>query len=310
MTNISQKTKIIIGVISILIIISITSLFIYNSLPVKTKSISNNTSTTKSSTDKITKGGTYTITGSTNAITINTTEEVELILENTTITSTNGPAINIENAKKTKIILKGKNTINSTTTESLPGAIYSKDDLELSGDGSLELTSNYDGIASTDNLVINGGIYTIKTGDDGIRSKETLEINAGEFTITAVEGIESTHLKINGGTINIEASDDGLNASTKSDKYTPLIEITGGKITIKMGQGDTDAIDSNGDLSITGGEIDITATSPFDYDGTATYTGGTITVNGEKVTELTNQFMGEQKGPQENGAEGPRGPMR
>ena len=59
-----------------------------------------------------------------------------------------------------------------------------------------------------------------------------------------------------------------------------------------MAQGDTDGIDSNGDLTITGGTINITGQSAFDYDGTATYTGGTLIVNGEEIHELTNQMMG------------------
>ena len=37
---------------------------------------------------------------------------------------------------------------------------------------------------------------------------------------------------------------------------------------------------------MSGGNLDITSTvSAFDFDGTATYTGGTITVNGESRTE-------------------------
>ncbi len=59
-----------------------------------------------------------------------------------------------------------------------------------------------------------------------------------------------------------------------------------------MGSDDTDAIDSNGDLTITGGTLDITAQSSFDYDGTGTMTGGDITVNGSTVTQLTDSMMG------------------
>ena len=59
-----------------------------------------------------------------------------------------------------------------------------------------------------------------------------------------------------------------------------------------MGAGDTDAVDSNGDLIITGGTIDITAQSPFDYDGSCSYTGGTIIVNGVETDSVSNQMMG------------------
>ena len=59
-----------------------------------------------------------------------------------------------------------------------------------------------------------------------------------------------------------------------------------------MGQGDTDGIDSNGNLYINGGTINVTCNSPFDYDGEAKYNGGTLIVNGEETNTITNQFMG------------------
>ena len=59
-----------------------------------------------------------------------------------------------------------------------------------------------------------------------------------------------------------------------------------------MGQGDTDGIDSNGNIYINGGTINITAQSPFDYDNEAKKTGGTIIVNGEETNTITSQMMG------------------
>ena len=59
-----------------------------------------------------------------------------------------------------------------------------------------------------------------------------------------------------------------------------------------MGQGDTDGIDSNGDLIINGGTVNVNAQSPFDYDGQGQLNGCTVYVNGTQVTELTNQMMG------------------
>ena len=64
----------------------------------------------------------------------------------------------------------------------------------------------------------------------------------------------------------VYASDDGINAAQKVEDYTPTIEINGGDITVDMGAGDTDALDSNGYLYITGGVVNINAQSPFDYD--------------------------------------------
>ncbi|MDO5118352.1 MAG: hypothetical protein Q4D34_07690, partial [Eggerthellaceae bacterium] len=52
-----------------------------------------------------------------------------------------------------------------------------------------------------------------------------------------------------------------------------------------------DALDTNGDLIINGGTVDITAQFAFDFDGRGELNGGTVIVNGEQVTELTNSMM-------------------
>ena len=59
-----------------------------------------------------------------------------------------------------------------------------------------------------------------------------------------------------------------------------------------MAQGDTDGVDSNGNLYINGGTISVNAQSPFDYDGEAQHNGGTIIVNGTETDQITNQMMG------------------
>lgn len=64
----------------------------------------------------------------------------------------------------------------------------------------------------------------------------------------------------------------------------------------------------NGDLTINGGNVTISAQSPFDYDGQGSLTGGTVTVNGEKVTELANSMMGGGMMSQGGGAMGQRMP--
>ena len=56
-----------------------------------------------------------------------------------------------------------------------------------------------------------------------------------------------------------------------------------------MADGDTDGIDSNGDLIVCGGTINITGSGAFDYDGEVTYTGGTVIINGIKVDSISNQ---------------------
>ena len=70
------------------------------------------------------------------------------------------------------------------------------------------------------------------------------------------------------------------------------IEINGGTLTISVGQEDTDAIDSNGSITVNGGTIIITCSGPgFDYDGTAAYNGGTIIINGQRVNSIPQSMM-------------------
>ena len=177
-------------------------------------------------------------------------------------------------------------------------AVKANDSITVS-DGNITVTGCNDGLhAENDDddtlgyIVIQGGNLDITAVDDGIHGTSLVTIDDGNINVTAAEGIEGTCITINGGTINISASDDGINAAQKSDSYTPYVEINGGEITIVMGQGDTDGIDSNGNLIITGGTIDITGQSPFDYDLTCEYSGGTLIVNGTQTNEITNQFGG------------------
>lgn len=223
--------------------------------------------------NKITSGGTYTFTGSVSngRIVVDTTEEVTIILDNVTMSSSDGAVIKAQEWANVTIKLVGTNKITATNEND---GINVEGDLVITGDGSL----------------------TIDAADDGIHADGKLTVNSGNLTITAAEGLEATYVIINDGTIKITASDDGINAGAKSDKYSVKIEINGGNITIDMGQGDTDAIDSNGDLIINGGTITITAQSPFDYDGTGQLNGGTVIVNGQTVTQLTNQFGGGMMG--------------
>ncbi len=215
------------------------------------------------------------------------------------------------------LVLNGEGTL---TIESDDAGVVSKDDLKVTGgtyeitaqtkaleandsiqiaDGEFELTVGTDALHAENEsddskgyIYIEGGSFVIDAADDGIHGTSVVRIDGGTFEIEAVEAIEATYVQINGGTIDIYATDDGINASDKSTAYSPTVEITGGDITIEMGQGDTDAIDSNGDLIISGGNLDITAQSAIDYEYNGTFTGGSITVNGEEVTELTQSGPG------------------
>lgn len=219
---------------------------------------------------------------------------------------------------KDDLVLNGTGSL---TVNSTDNGIVCKDDLKVTGgsytvtasskafqandsiriaNGTFTLKAGTDGLhAENDDddtlgyLYIGGGSFTIQAGDDGIHANSLVQIDGGSFTISAAECIEGTYIQINDGTFALSSWDDAINAAKKSSAYsTPTVEINGGDITITMSAGDTDGIDSNGDIIVNGGTVNITGNSSFDYDGSAQYNGGTIIVNGEQVTTIPNQMMG------------------
>ena len=196
-----------------------------------------------------------------------------------------------------------KITGGSLTVSAVDHALEANDSIAVC-DGEISVTSSAkDGLHAEnedDNskgwIYISGGSLTVKAADDGVHAVSILQMDGGSLNVTAAEGLEATWIQINDGDITIQATDDGVNAGRKSSAYTVCVEINGGSLTVTMGQGDTDAIDSNGNLIITGGTINITAQSPFDCDGSVTKTGGTIIVNGVETDQITSQFGGGMGG--------------
>ncbi len=159
--------------------------------------------------------------------------------------------------------------------------------------GTLVIDAADDAIHANVGIVIDGGTLKLASGDDAIHADATVTINGGDIDIeTSSEGIEATYIQINDGNISIYATDDGINASAKSSGYSVLIEVNGGTIYVEVGPGDTDAFDSNGNIYINGGIINVVAQSAFDPNGVAQLNGGTVTVNGQVVTTLPGGGMG------------------
>lgn len=177
--------------------------------------------------------------------------------------------------------------------------IVSKDELKIKS-GTLTVTAEKKGMAANDLVEITGGDITIASGKHGIHCDEALTISYGTINITkSFEGLEAKTIEISGGDISIAASDDGLNASDSSASSNfsgwggfgggmdevqegTYILISGGRLTVNASG---DGIDSNGDLTITGGEIYVSGPTSdgdgaLDYAGTGTITGGTIVAAG------------------------------
>ena len=302
--------------------------------------------------------GVYVLTGAAENCTVRVeagdSDKVQLVLAGVSITNTDAPAIYVVNADKCFITTAegSENTLKTTGKFTSDGStntdavIFAKDDIVLSGLGSLTVDSAMgNGISGKDGVRVTGGSYTvtaaadgieandyiaicgntavtlkadedglhsenddddalgwilladgtlaIDVGSDGIHANSVCQIDGGEVTVNAGEGIEATYVQMNGGTVSINATDDGINAGHKSDAYDVTVEITAGDLTVTVGQGDTDGIDSNGDIIISGGTVRVNADmSAFDYDGEAVFTGGTLIINGEQVDSIPAPVMG------------------
>ncbi len=230
------------------------------SIDLNTMKVSGSGISVSGSTIAITKGGDFEVTGtlSDGMIYVNSEEKVKLRLSDASITNSSGPAIYFDNAEKAFVTIT-EGTENSLTDskdyayDDADGALFSNDDLEIKGGGSLTITGNYKhGIAGDDDVSIENGTISISSYEHGIKANDRLSVTGGGITAVSEtgkpmkagtelvidggvlnltskqsEGIESKGtLTINGGNINITSADDGVNtgnenaadASAQSDK--------------------------------------------------------------------------------------------
>lgn len=212
----------------------------------------------------------------------------------------------------------GENMPQDTTTDesgTSTKGIKAGGGMYLNG-GTYQIDSADDSIHSNANITIADGTYTLATGDDGVHADDALTVNGGTITVTeSYEGLEGLTVTINDGTIDITARDDGVNAASGTDQSgfgtfgdhfkgmdsaddeteettdnEMWMELNGGYIHILAGG---DGVDSNGDLTINGGEIYIdgpsdNGNSAIDYgDRSSAY------VNGGMLVAIGNSGMAE-----------------
>jgi len=249
----------------------------------------------------IRKAGTYLLSGTLEEgqLLVDAEEGAEIILvfDGFKISNSTDAPLLFESGSSITLVLKdgSENAVTDlrSSAEENKAAIYTKSDLTISGNGTLDVTGTAeDAIHSKTNVTVQGGTINLKAGDDAIHADETLTILDGKVTVLeSEEGLEGLVVDIQGGDITVNASDDGLNASdgSGSDKAPGQategaeIRISGGVLTVKAGG---DGIDSNGDLIISGGTVVVDGPSdggnaPIDYDGKGVISGGTVFVSGD-----------------------------
>ena len=249
----------------------------------------------------IRKAGTYLLSGTLEEgqLLVDAEEGAEIILifDGFKISNSTDAPLLFESGSSITLVLKdgSENAVTDlrSSAEENKAAIYTKSDLTISGNGTLDVTGTAeDAIHSKTNVTVRGGTINLKAGDDAIHADETLTILDGKVTaLESEEGLEGLVVDIQGGDITVNASDDGLNASdgSGSDKAPGQategaeIRISGGVLTVKAGG---DGIDSNGDLIISGGTVVVDGPSdggnaPIDYDGKGVISGGTVFVSGD-----------------------------
>lgn len=259
---------------------------------------------------------TYVLSGSTTdgSFTLGGSYKCTVSLAGLTMTNPSGAAINITNSKR--IQLSAKSGTTNTLTDgsgSQKACIYSKGQLQLQGNGTLNVAGNYKhGIKSASYIEIKNLTLNITSAvGDGINCEEYLLMKSGTLTITGVgdDGIQcdlggttstgettdhededTSNIYIEGGTLNVTATA----TAAKAIKSEGDMRISSGTLTCKTSGGgswDSDdkktkaaaCLSADGNMTISGGTLSLTSSGAggkgISVDGTLTISAGTITIN-------------------------------
>ena len=249
--------------------------------------------TVGNSTVTITQAGTYVISGNLNngqiIVDAADTDDVRVVLENVNIHSETSAAIYVRNADKlivtlpsgTTNTLSGGSTYENIDENNIDGVIFSKDDLTINGEGTLNINANYKhGIVSKNDLNIVGGTFNINSVSQALSGKDAVKIYGEVFNIESqgkgiksenVDETEKGNIYINGGEFNLNTVDDALHTSGS-------IFIDEGNFTIKT---EDDGMHADKDLVINGGNINITES----YEGLEGYK---VVINGGEINIVSS----------------------
>lgn len=261
---------------------------------------------------------TYQLTGTTSngSFSLSGSYKCTVSLAGVTLTNPNGAAINITNSKRIQLSAK-KNTTNTLTdcaSGSQKACIYSKGQLQLQGNGTLNVVGNTKhGIKSASYISVKNLTLNItSTVGDGINCEEYMEIKSGTITLSGIgddgiqcdlggttsTGITTDHededtgnIYISGGTLAVTATA----TAAKGVKAEGGIFITDGTINVTTsGSGEWDAddqetkaaacISSDADISVSGGTLTLTSTGS---GGKGLKCDSVLTISGSPVITVT-----------------------
>lgn len=211
----------------------------------------------------INSGGTYEVSGTLEdgQIIVDSADEINvyIVFNGVDISCSNSAPIYVKSAKNTIITLadNSENYLSDgseylyeevnddgTVTDEPSACIFSKDDLTINGNGTLNVVGNYNnGIASKDDLKITAGTVNVTAINNGLKGKDSITIKGGEITVNSTgDGVKSDNTEdttkgyiiIEGGSLNITSGGDGIQAET-------TLTISDGDINIVSGGGSSNA---------------------------------------------------------------------
>ena len=233
---------------------------------------------------------TYTLTGTSANGSFHTDGEykIAIVLDNLSLTSTSGPAIDIQNGKSISVTLKGSNTLADAAGGTHSAAFYIDGHPTVSGTGSLTLTKH--ALATDEKLVISSGTITVEqAATDGFHINERFQMDGGTVNITAA-----------GDGIDVEFR--GVNKGTKGEyEKNGFIELNGGNVTVSTSGTATKAIKADSTVVIAGATVTATTTGNATYDATkrdtsspsAVKTGGAFTMSSGTLTATSTGTGGK-----------------
>lgn len=204
----------------------------------------------------------YNILGSSanGSLTMATDRDVNLVLNNLTLTNPSGAAFAISGARTTNLLLAPgtTNTLSDGTASTKNGTITTDGPIVINNTGSLAIIGlKKHGINTSSTITIINGSTTIASAvSDGFHS-EGYSMSGGTATITSLaDGIDAGNgaISISGGTINVTSTANDVKAIKTG---TNSLMVTGGAINLTVSGAQSKAISAKRDITISSGTFTI-----------------------------------------------------